>query len=94
MRASRKSPATPALFRARSGLTDAQLDTPYRAGADRRQVAHHLPDSHMNAYMRFVRDHRGHAGHQAYEEKGLGANARTRAPIAFSLDLLTSLHER
>ncbi|MCL4538519.1 MAG: putative metal-dependent hydrolase [Bacteroidetes bacterium] len=36
------------------GLTKAQLDTPYRPdGWMIRQVVHHLPDSHMNAYMRF-----------------------------------------
>lgn len=36
------------------GLTDQQLDTPYReAGWTIRQVVHHLPDSHMNSYIRF-----------------------------------------
>lgn len=36
------------------GLTDAQLDTPYRDGGwTVRQVAHHVPDSHLNAYVRF-----------------------------------------
>lgn len=35
------------------GLTDAQLDTPYRPeGWTVRQVVHHLPDSHANAYIR------------------------------------------
>src|SRR4029450_338 len=34
-------------------LTDAQLDTPYRPnGWSVRQVVHHLPDSHANAYIR------------------------------------------
>ena len=47
--------AAPATFRrAVAGLNDTQLDTPYRDGGwTVRQVAHHLPDSHMNAYMRF-----------------------------------------
>jgi hypothetical protein len=47
--------AAPANFRrAVAGLDEAQLDTPYRTGGwTVRQVAHHLPDSHMNAYMRF-----------------------------------------
>jgi len=47
--------AAPAALRAAvRGLTDKQLDTPYRPGGwTVRQVAHHLPDSHMNAYMRF-----------------------------------------
>jgi hypothetical protein len=35
------------------GLTNAQLDTPYRPGGwTVRQVVHHLPDSHMNSYVR------------------------------------------
>src|SRR5271157_5379552 len=35
-------------------LNDAQLETPYRAGGwTVRQVVHHLPDSHMNAYVRY-----------------------------------------
>lgn len=36
------------------GLTPEQLDTPYREGGwTVRQVVHHVPDSHMNAYVRF-----------------------------------------
>ncbi len=35
-------------------LPDEQLDTPYRRGGwTVRQVVHHLPDSHMNGYVRF-----------------------------------------
>jgi hypothetical protein len=35
------------------GLTTVQLDTPYREGGwTVRQVIHHVPDSHMNAYIR------------------------------------------
>ena len=46
--------ATPANLRAATkGLTEAQLDTPYRPGGwSVRQVVHHLADSHMNAYCR------------------------------------------
>lgn len=34
-------------------LSDGQLDTPYRPdGWTVRQVVHHLPDSHLNAYVR------------------------------------------
>ncbi len=45
----------PARFRAAlAGLSDAQLDTPYRDGGwTLRQLAHHVPDSHLNAYTRF-----------------------------------------
>ena len=45
----------PAKMRAAvNGLSDAQLDTPYRPeGWTVRQVVHHVPDSHMNAFTRF-----------------------------------------
>jgi len=47
--------ALPAKLRsALRGLSPQQLDTPYRDGGwTVRQVAHHVPDSHMNAYIRF-----------------------------------------
>src|SRR5919205_2148656 len=46
--------AAPSLMRrAVAGLTDAQLDTPYRTGGwTVRQVVHHVPDSHLNAFVR------------------------------------------
>ena len=45
---------TPARFRSLvEGLSDTQLDTPYRPGGwTIRQVVHHVPDSHLNAYIR------------------------------------------
>ncbi len=51
----REIASTPANLRnAVAGLDDARLDTPYREGGwTVRQVVHHLPDSHMNAYIRF-----------------------------------------
>ena len=37
-----------------SGLSDKQLDTPYRAGGwTIRQVIHHVADSHHHSYIRF-----------------------------------------
>src|SRR6202022_961976 len=46
--------ATPAKIRAAvKGLTEAQLETPYREGGwTVRQVVHHVPDTHLNAYIR------------------------------------------
>jgi uncharacterized damage-inducible protein DinB len=46
--------ACPARLReAVAGLNDEQLDTPYRPGGwTVRQVVHHVPDSHLNAYVR------------------------------------------
>src|SRR5438270_13804037 len=36
------------------GLSEPQLDTPYRPGGwTVRQVVHHMPDSHVNSYVRF-----------------------------------------
>jgi len=85
-----------ALRAAIAGLNDAQLDTPYRDGGwTVRQVTHHIADSHMNAYMRFkwglTEDT---PAIKTYEEKDWAQTPETRAPIAFSLDLLTALHER
>jgi hypothetical protein len=37
-----------------SGLSEAQIDTPYREGGwTVRQVVHHIADSHANSYIRF-----------------------------------------
>src|SRR5687768_11078425 len=46
---------TPANLRAAvTGLSEAQINTPYRPGGwTVRQVVHHVPESHMNAYIRF-----------------------------------------
>ena len=41
------------LHAAVAGLSDSQLDTPYRDGGwTVRQVVHHLADSHVHAYVR------------------------------------------
>ena len=47
--------STPSRLRdAVAGLSDEQLDTPYRPGGwTLRQVVHHVADSHMNSYTRF-----------------------------------------
>ena len=90
--------STPARIRSLvTGLTDAELDTPYRPGGwTVRQVVHHVPDSHMNAYVRMklaVTENKPAA--KTYEE-GLWAElpeAKT-APVAMSLDLLDALHRR
>jgi hypothetical protein len=46
---------TPEALRAAvAGLSLQQIETPYRKGGwTVRQVVHHVPDSHMNAYVRF-----------------------------------------
>lgn len=90
--------AAPAHLReAVAGLTAAQLDTPYRPGGwTVRQVVHHLPDSHLNAYTRIkLALTEDEPTIKSYEE-ALWAelpDART-GPIEPSLALLESLHQR
>ena len=86
-----------ALRRAVSGLSAEQLDTPYREGGWRvRQVVHHLPDSHMNAYTRFKLALTEDAPLiKPYDEAGWADLGDTDAtPIEVSLALLESLHRR
>ena len=89
--------AAPAMLRrAVQGLTDAQLDTPYRPGGwTVRQVAHHVPDSHLNADVRFQLALTEDAPTiKPYDEARWAELPDSRAPIAGSLQLLESLHER
>jgi hypothetical protein len=89
---------TPAALRAAvAGLSDAQLDTPYRPdGWTVRQVVHHVPDSHMNAYVRFKWTMtEENPTIKPYHEAAWANLADTKfTPIATSLDLLEALHRR
>ncbi len=88
----------PARLRAAvKGLTDAQLDTPYRDGGwTVRQVVHHLPDSHLNAYVRFkLALTEDEPTIKTYEqERWAELVDAKRAPIEPSLTLLEALHQR
>lgn len=79
------------------GLSPSQLETPYRPGGwTVRQVVHHLPDSHMNSYIRFkLAVTEDEPRIKAYDEARWAEleDART-ASIESSLDLLAALHER
>ena len=80
-----------------AGLTAAQLDTPYREGGwTVRQVIHHLPDSHMNSYVRFkLALTEDEPVIKPYDEAAwarLGDSVET--PIETSLVMLESLHKR
>jgi hypothetical protein len=79
------------------GLTDTQLDTPYRDGSwTLRQVVHHVADSHMNAYIRFklalteltptVKPYKEELWAELLDARSM--------PIAVSLTLIDALHER
>jgi len=80
-----------------AGLTDAQIDTPYRPGGwTVRQLAHHVPDSHINSYVRFrLALTEDEPVIKPYEEKRWAElpDARTE-PVEVSLALLDKLHAR
>ena len=90
--------AAPGLLReAVAGLNDAQLDTPYRPGGwTVRQVVHHLPDSHINSYVRFrLALTEDQPAVKAYDEKTWAELPDARsAPPELSLDLFEHLHRR
>jgi uncharacterized damage-inducible protein DinB len=79
------------------GLSPEQLDTPYRPGGwTVRQVIHHVPDSHMNSYVRFrLALTEAEPTIKPYAE-ALWAelpDART-GPVDVSLQLLEAMHRR
>lgn len=79
-----------------AGLSDEQLDTPYRPGGwTVRQVVHHVPDSHLNAYVRWKLTLTEDVPTiRTYDEKRWAELPDTQAPIDASLDLLEALHVR
>ena len=80
-----------------STLSETQLDTPYRPGGwTVRQVVHHVPDSHMNAYIRFklaVTEDLPTIKPYAEDRWAELADGRA-APVGLSLDLLEAVHKR
>ena len=90
--------AAPATLRAAiGGLSDAQLDSPYRPGGwTVRQVVHHLADSHINSYVRFrlaltedqplIKPYREDRWAELPDARG--------GPVEVSLLLLDGLHAR
>ncbi|GAC1647671.1 MAG: bacillithiol transferase BstA [Gemmatimonadaceae bacterium] len=79
------------------GLTEAQLETPYRPGGwSVRQLAHHVPDSHVNAYVRCkLALTEEMPTIKPYDEARWANLDDTRTtPIEVSLTLLDALHAR
>jgi len=79
------------------GLRADQLDTPYRPEGWRvRQVVHHVPDSHMNAHVRFklalTEDQPAIKPYREGEWAKLSDSVTT--PVDVSLQLLAALHVR
>jgi len=90
--------AAPSHLRAAiAGLSDAQLDTPYRPGGwTVRQLVHHVADSHMNAYTRFrLAFTEENPTIKPYEESKWAEldDARTMPPDV-SLTILDAIHSR
>ena len=78
-------------------MTEAQLDTPYRPGGwTVRQVVHHVPDSHLNAYIRFKLGlTEDHPTIKPYEEARWAELPDTKVTlIGVSLVMLEALHRR
>jgi uncharacterized damage-inducible protein DinB len=89
---------TPAALRAAvKGLSAEQIETPYREGGwTVRQVVHHVPESHMNAYIRFKL---GLTEDQPtvkpyMEDRWAELPDSKSTPLEVSLSLLESLHDR
>ncbi|MBS7531609.1 putative metal-dependent hydrolase [Hazenella sp. IB182353] len=79
------------------GLSEKQLDTPYREGGwTVRQVVHHLADSHLNGYLRvrlaLTEDEPTILTYD--ENKWAALPDATGAPVSLSIHLLTSIHAR
>ena len=90
--------ATPERMRkAVEAMKEQQLNTPYREGGwTVRQVVHHVPDSHMNSYIRFklaLTEHEPTI--KPYDEAQWAELIDAKdAPIETSLQLLEALHHR
>ena len=79
-----------------SGLSDAQLNTPYREGGwTVRQTVHHLADSHANSFIRsklaLTEDW---PTIKPYDEAAWARLADSDTPIEGSLMFIDALHER
>ncbi len=87
----------PALRAAVRGLSPQQIETPYREGGwTVRQVTHHVPESHMNAYIRFklalTEDEPTIKPYM--EDRWAKLPDVQETPLEVSLTLLDSLHDR
>lgn len=79
------------------GLSEDQLDLPYRDGGwTIRQVVHHVADSHMNSYIRFklALTEENPAIKPYYEDRWANLQDSLTGDIEPSLSLLEALHKR
>lgn len=78
------------------GLSDAQLDTPYRPGGwTVRQLVHHVADSHMNGYTRVkLALTEANPVIKPYAEAEWAKLPDSRLPVELSLSILDAVHAR
>ena len=85
------------LTNAVKGLSDEQLDTPYREGGwTVRELVHHIADSHLNGYIRvkwgLTEDE---PLIKTYEQDDWAKLPDTyNTPVSVSINLISALHER
>ncbi len=88
----------PAKFRqAIAGLSDEQIDTPYRDGGwTIRQLVHHVADSHVNSFCRFKFGLTEDAPTiKPYDEAAWAEMADSKnAPVDLSLNIIDGVHAR
>jgi uncharacterized damage-inducible protein DinB len=79
-----------------AGLSEAQLDTPYREGGwTSRQVVHHIADSHINCFVRFkLALTEDWPTIKPYDEAAWAKLADSAAPVETSLALIDGMHSR
>lgn len=79
------------------GLTDAQLDTPYRPeGWTLRQTVHHIADSHINTLLRFklALTEDTPPTIKPYHEERWAELADSKLPVDVSLAIIEGVHTR
>ncbi len=84
------------LLAAIQGMSESQLDTPYREGGwTSRQVVHHIADSHMNAFIRFkLALCEDNPTIKPYPEHLWADLADQKLPIDVSLPIVDNVHQR
>jgi hypothetical protein len=89
--------ALPAALRAAvAGLSDQQIDTPYRPGGwSVRQLVHHVADSHANGYIRLkLALTEQNPTIKPYAEARWAELPDSKLPIELSLRMTEATHER
>lgn len=79
-----------------SGLSEEQIDTPYRPGGwTVRQLVHHCADSHMNAFIRFkLALTEDIPVIKPYEEAEWAKGEDYKLPVEYSVAVIDNLHKR